>query len=79
MSCKCGSPAWAARVRVVPYAGSRSVRPSGRTSTVAELLGNTLAEEELSDNVLTQITRKQMSEARTGMTKEPTRVDVMQE
>jgi hypothetical protein len=43
------------------------------------LLGNTLAEEELSDNVLTQITRKQMSEARTGMTKEPTRVDVMQE
>jgi hypothetical protein len=41
---------------------------------VAELLSRTLAEEEISDNLLTQIARETMSEARTGVTKKPKRV-----
>jgi hypothetical protein len=41
---------------------------------VAELLSRTLAEEEVSDNLLTQIAREVMSEARTGRTKERKRV-----
>ena len=40
---------------------------------VAEILSKTLAEEEVSDNLLTQIARELMSEARTGMVKAPKR------
>ena len=46
---------------------------------IAALLARTLAEEEVSDNLLTQIARELMSEARTGMTKAPKRADVTQE
>jgi ferritin-like metal-binding protein YciE len=37
----------------------------------AELLSKSLAEEEVADNLMTQIARELMSEARTGLTKEP--------
>jgi hypothetical protein len=40
---------------------------------VAELLSQSLAEEEVSDNLLTQIARELMSEAREGMVKTPKR------
>jgi Mn-containing catalase len=40
---------------------------------VAELLNQSLAEEQISDNLLTQIARELMSEARTGATKAPKR------
>ena len=40
---------------------------------VAELLSKSLAEEELADNLLTQLARELMSESRTGMTKAPKR------
>jgi Mn-containing catalase len=40
---------------------------------VAELLSKSLAEEEVSDNLLTQIARELMSEVRVGMTKAPKR------
>ena len=46
---------------------------------MAELLCQTLADEEVSDNLLTQIARELMSEARTGMTKAPKRAKVPQE
>jgi len=38
---------------------------------VAELLSKSLAEEEVADNLMTQIARELMSEARTGLTKAP--------
>jgi ferritin-like metal-binding protein YciE len=40
---------------------------------VATLLNKSLAEEEIADNLMTQIARELMSESRTGMTKEPKR------
>ena len=40
---------------------------------VATLLNKSLAEEEIADNLLTQIARELMSESRTGITKEPKR------
>jgi ferritin-like metal-binding protein YciE len=39
----------------------------------AELLGKSLAEEEIADNLLTQIARELMSQSRTGRTKAPRR------
>lgn len=52
----------------------------GRASACgAELLAKTLGEAEVSDNLLTQIARELMSEARTGMTKAPKRASVTQE
>jgi ferritin-like metal-binding protein YciE len=39
----------------------------------AELLCKSLAEEEVADNLLTQLARELMSQSRTGMTKEPKR------
>ena len=41
--------------------------------TVAELLNKSLAEEEIADNLMTQLARELMSQSRTGMTKEPVR------
>jgi Mn-containing catalase len=61
------------------YGTARTLAAQTGLPTVAELLGKTLAEEEVSDNLLTQIARELMSEARTGMTKRPKRVDVTQE
>jgi hypothetical protein len=43
------------------------------------LLATSLAEEEMSDNLLTQIARELMSEARTGLVKAPKRAAVMTE
>jgi Mn-containing catalase len=40
---------------------------------VAELLNRSLAEEEIADNLMTQLARELMSESRTGMTKAPKR------
>jgi hypothetical protein len=40
---------------------------------VTELLSMSLAEEEIADNLLTQIARELMSEARSGMSKTPKR------
>lgn len=61
------------------YGTARTLAGQAGLPTVAELLRKTLAEEEVSDNLLTQIARELMSEARTGMTKAPKRVDVTQE
>ena len=61
------------------YGTARTLAAQTGLPTVAELLGKTLAEEEVSDNLLTQVARELMSEARTGMTKGPRRVDVTQE
>jgi ferritin-like metal-binding protein YciE len=41
---------------------------------VAELLNKSLAEEEVADNLLTQIARELMSESKTVMTKQPKHV-----
>ena len=41
-----------------------------------ELLCKSLAEEEVADNLLTQIAREMMSESRTGLTKTPKRTRV---
>jgi Mn-containing catalase len=43
---------------------------------VAELLCKSLAQEEVADNLLTQLARELMSQSRTGMTKEPKRARV---
>jgi Domain of unknown function (DUF892). len=40
---------------------------------IATLLNRSLAEEEIADNLMTQIARELMSESRTGTTKEPKR------
>ena len=61
------------------YGTARTLAGQAGLPTVAELLAKTLAEEEVSDNLLTQIARELMSEARSGITKAPKRVDVTQE
>jgi Mn-containing catalase len=61
------------------YGTARTLAGQAGLPAVAELLGQTLAEEEVSDNLLTQIARELMSEARTGLTKAPKRADVTQD
>jgi Mn-containing catalase len=61
------------------YGTARTLAGQAGLPAVAELLCHTLAEEEVSDNLLTQIARELMSEARTGMTKAPKRAGVTQE
>jgi Mn-containing catalase len=61
------------------YGTARTLAGQAGLPGVAELLARTLAEEEVSDNLLTQIARELMSEARTGLTKAPKRADVTQE
>ena len=61
------------------YGTARTLAGQAGLPTVAELLCKTLAEEEVSDNLLTQIARELMSESRTGMTKAPKRADVTQQ
>jgi Mn-containing catalase len=56
------------------YGTARALAGQAGLPQVAELLSRTLGEEEVSDNLLTQIARELMSEARTGLTKEPKRV-----
>ena len=61
------------------YGTARTLAGQAGLPAVAELLCQTLAEEEVSDNLLTQIARELMSEARTGMTKAPKRARATQE
>jgi len=53
------------------YGTARTLAGQAGLPQVAALLSKTLAEEEVADNLLTQIARELMSEARTGMTKAP--------
>src|SRR5688572_24767095 len=53
------------------YGTARTLAGQAGLPTVAELLATSLAEEEVSDNLLTQIARELMSEARTGLVKAP--------
>src|SRR3954469_17104685 len=55
------------------YGTARTLAGQAGLPAVAEILSMTLAEEEVSDNLLTQIARELMSEARTGMVKAPKR------
>jgi Mn-containing catalase len=59
------------------YGTARSMAGQIGLPAVAELLSKTLAEEEISDNLLTQIARELMSEARTGETKAPKHARVL--
>jgi Mn-containing catalase len=53
------------------YGTARTMAGQVGLPSVAELLNKTLAEEEIADNLMTQIARELMSEARTGLTKAP--------
>jgi Mn-containing catalase len=55
------------------YLSARTMAEQAGLPAVAELLSATLAEEEVSDCLLTQIARELMSEARTGLNKTPKR------
>jgi Mn-containing catalase len=55
------------------YGTARTMAGQVGLPAVAELLSKSLAEEEISDNLLTQIARELMSEARTGVAKTPRR------
>jgi Mn-containing catalase len=55
------------------YGTSRTLATQAGLPSIAEILNRTLAEEEIADNIMTSIARELMSEARTGMTKEPRR------
>ena len=61
------------------YGTARTLAGQAGLPTVAELLATSLAEEEVSDNLLTQIARELMSEARTGRVKAPKRASAMAE
>ena len=58
------------------YGTARTMAGQIGLPAVAELLNKSLAEEEVADNLLTQLARELMSESRTGMTKEPKRARV---
>jgi len=55
------------------YGTARTMAGQIGLPAVAELLNKSLAEEEIADNLMTQLARELMSEARTGMTKQPKR------
>lgn len=55
------------------YGTARALAEQAGLPGVADLLSDILAEEEISDNLLTQIARELMSQARTGATKAPKR------
>jgi Mn-containing catalase len=58
------------------YGTARTMAGQIGLSVVAELLNKSLAEEEVADNLLSQLARELMSESRTGMTKLPKRARV---
>jgi len=58
------------------YGTARTMAGQIGLPAVAALLSKSLAEEEVADNLLTQLARELMSESRTGMTKEPRRARV---
>jgi Mn-containing catalase len=53
------------------YGTARAMAGQIGLPEVAALLGKSLAEEEIADNLLTQVARELMSESRTGETKQP--------
>jgi Mn-containing catalase len=53
------------------YGTARTMAGQAGLPAVAELMNKSLAEEEVADNLLTQIARELMSESRTGITKQP--------
>jgi Mn-containing catalase len=55
------------------YGTARVMAGQAGLPAVAELLNKSLAEEEVADNLLTQIARELMSASRTGVTKQPKR------
>ena len=61
------------------YGTARTLAGQAGLPGVAEVLSKTLAEEEVSDNLLTQIARELMSTARIGVTKAPKKAAVTQE
>jgi len=61
---------------IAAYGTARTLAGQAGLPTVAELLRQTLSEEEVADNLLTQIARELMAEARVGMTKAPKHADV---
>jgi Mn-containing catalase len=48
-------------------------------SDIADLLSKSLAEEENADNLLTQVSRELLSEARTGTSKLPEQLQIAEE
>jgi Mn-containing catalase len=58
------------------YTTARTLAGQAGMPGVSELLNKSLAEEEVSDTILSQIARELMSEARTGMNKAPKRTKV---
>jgi Mn-containing catalase len=61
------------------YGTARTLAGQAGLPGVAELLATSLAEEQVSDNLLTAIARELMSEARTGLVKSPKRATAMEE
>jgi Mn-containing catalase len=59
------------------YGTARTMAGQIGLSAVAALLRKSLAEEEIADNLLTQVARELMSESRTGATKGPTRATAL--
>jgi Mn-containing catalase len=55
------------------YGTARTMAGQAGLPAVAELLNKSLAEEELADNLLTQLARELMSEVRAGLSKQPKR------
>jgi len=55
------------------YGTARTMAGQIGLPAIATLLNRSLAEEEIADNLMTQIARELMSESRTGTTKEPKR------
>jgi Mn-containing catalase len=55
------------------YGTARTMAGQVGLPTLAELLSRSLAEEEIADNLMTQLARELMSESRTGRTKQPKR------
>jgi Mn-containing catalase len=55
------------------YGTARTMAGQIGLPVVAELLNKSLAEEEIADNLMTQLARELMSESRAGLTKEPKR------
>jgi len=55
------------------YGTARTMAGQIGLPAVAALLNKSLAEEEIADNLMTQLARELMSESRTGLTKQPKR------
>ena len=62
---------------IAAYGTARAMAGQAGLPAVSELLCKSLAEEEVADNLLTQLARELMSESRTGLTKAPKRTPVV--